>query len=116
MQEEAPYLPSLRRFRPGGLVLAASLSVALLAMYVAAFAQAQVGPSISYEMSPAQSVALDTDIIATITLDGLDSTTYSSVIFRADLTQQATRSTTMETRRNGDDTGKDIEIGVDSTT
>ena len=71
-------------------------------MCVAALAQAQVGPSISYRMSPAHSVALDTDIIATITLDGLHPTSYSSVIFRADLTRKTTIHTTPETRCNGD--------------
>ena len=85
-------------------------------MCVAALAQAQVGPSISYRMSPAHSVALDTDIIATITLDGLHPTSYSSVIFRADLTRKTTIHTTPETRCNGDDTGRDIDIAVNATT
>ena len=72
---------------------------------------AQSSPSISVELSPGHHVPPKTAITATITLSNLDIDSYSSVIFRADLTVYGKG----ETRCNGDDTGKDIEITVEDS-
>ena len=68
-------------------------------------------PSISIKLSPSHQVPENTAITATITLSNLDVAGYSSVIFRADLTVFGHG----ETRCNGDDTGKDIEMPVDES-
>ena len=68
-------------------------------------------PSISIELSPAHQVPKNTAITATITLHNLDAASYSSVIFRADVTVYAHG----ETRCYGDDTGRDLEIPVDGS-
>ena len=72
---------------------------------------AQSSPSISIELSPGHSVPMDTAITGTVTLTGLDFDSYSSVIFRADITPYGDG----ETKCNGDDTGMDIEIPVDES-
>jgi hypothetical protein len=68
-------------------------------------------PSISIELSPDHQVPKNTAITATITLHNLDAASYSSVIFRADVTVYAQG----ETRCYGDDTGRDLEIPVDGS-
>ena len=68
-------------------------------------------PSISIELSPAHQVPKNTAITATITLHNLDAASYSSVIFRADVTVYARG----EARCYGDDTGRDLEIPVDGS-
>ena len=72
---------------------------------------AQSSPSISIELSPGHSVPMDTAITGTVTLTGLDSDSYSSVIFRADITPYGDG----ETRCDGDDTGIDVDIPVDES-
>ena len=69
---------------------------------------AQSSPSISIGLSPSHSVPMDTAITGAITLSNLDVDSYSSVIFRADITPYRNG----ERRCNGDDTGRDIEITV----
>ena len=54
---------------------------------------------------------MDTAIIGTITLSNLDVDSYSSVIFRADITPYGNG----ERRCNGDDTGRDIDMAVDES-
>ncbi len=54
---------------------------------------------------------MDTAITGAVTLSNLDLDSYSSVIFRADVTPYRNA----ELRCNGDDTGKDIEIAVDES-
>ena len=71
----------------------------------------QPSPSISIELSPSHQVPMNTAITATITLSNLDVASYTSVIFRADLTVFGDG----ENRCNGDDIGKDIEIPVDES-
>ena len=68
-------------------------------------------PSISIELSPDHQVPKNTAITATITLHNLDAASYSSVIFRADVTVYARG----EARCYGDDTGRDLEIPVDGS-
>ena len=68
-------------------------------------------PSVSIVLSPGHQVPRNTAITATITLSNLDAAGYSSVMFRADLTVFGLG----ETRCDGDDTGKDIEIPVDES-
>ena len=68
-------------------------------------------PSISIELSPAHQVPKNTAITATITLHNLDAASYSSVIFRADVTVYARG----EARCDGDDTGRDLDIPVDGS-
>ena len=72
---------------------------------------AQSSPSISISLSPGHQVPRNTAITATITLGNLDVNSYSSVIFRADLTVFGHG----ERRCNGDDTGKDMEIAVEES-
>ena len=95
---------------PGWIVI--STVVLLLAAAPAVhLAQAQSEPSISIELSPSNFVPMDTAITGTITLRNLDPAAYSSVIFRADITPY----NLAERRCNGDDTGMDIEVAVDSS-
>ena len=71
-------------------------------------------PTISIVLSPGHGVPLNTAITATVTLDNLDPASYSSLVFRADLTewdQAFARSTHCE----GKDTGKDITMEVDAS-
>ena len=72
---------------------------------------AQSSPSISIELSPGHRVPQNTAITGTVTLSNLDVGSYSSVIFRADITGYRDA----EGRCNGDDTGKDIEAAVDES-
>ena len=55
---------------------------------------------------------MDAATTGTITLSNLDVDSYSSVIFRADITPYRNG----ERRCNGDDIGTDIEVVVDSST
>ena len=96
--------------RPG-LTLAGLL---LLLAAAPAAARAQPSPSISIVLSPGHGVPLNTAITATVTLDNLDPASYSSLVFRADLTewdQAFARSIHCE----GKDTGKDITVEVDAS-
>ena len=68
-------------------------------------------PSISIELSPGHQVPTNTAITATITLSNLDVASYSSVMFRADLTVYRNG----EARCDGDDTGKDREVPVEAS-
>ena len=71
-------------------------------------------PTISIVLSPGHGVPLNMAITATVTLDNLDPAGYSSLVFRADLTeweQAFARSTHCE----GKDTGKDITVEVDAS-
>ena len=81
-------------------------------MAILVTASAQSSPSISIRLTPSHSVPMDTAITGTITLSNLDVTSYSSLIFRADITPFGGGA---ERRCNGDDTGKDIEIAVDES-
>ena len=72
---------------------------------------AQSSPSISIELSPGHHVPPFTAVTATITLSNLDVGSYSSVIFRADLTVYGRG----ERGCDGDDTGRDLEIAVDES-
>ena len=72
---------------------------------------AQSSPSISIELSPGHQVPQNTAITGTVTLSNLDVDSYSSVIFRAEVTVYGLG----ERRCNGDDTGKDIEAAVDES-
>ena len=74
-------------------------------------ASTQSSPSISITLSPGHQVPMNTAITATISLINLDVASYSSVMFRADLTAFSNR----EQRCDGEDTGKDIEIPVDES-
>ncbi len=92
-------------------LIAISTVVFLLLAAATHLAHAQSEPSISIELSPDTFVPMDTAITGTVTLRGLDPAAYSSVIFRADITPYGNA----ERRCNGDDTGTDIEIPVNSS-
>ena len=71
-------------------------------------------PTISIVLSPGHGVPLNTAITATVTLDNLDPANYSSLVFRADLTeweQAFAGSISCE----GEHTGKDITVEVDAS-
>ena len=74
----------------------------------------QLGPSptISIRLSPGHTVPMATEIIGTVTLEHLDPESYSTVVFRAELTPF---DAVAEHRCNGDDTGRDIPITVDDS-
>ncbi len=94
-----------------GRGLAVFIVVLLLAAAsIMHLAQAQSAPSISIELS-SHFVPMDTPITGTVTLYNLAPDSYSSVIFRADITPYNKG----ERRCNGDDTGRDIEIAVDES-
>ena len=74
---------------------------------------AQSSPSISITLSPGHSVPKNTAITATITLNNLDPASYSSLLFRADLTDFDPHYPTAAASCEGEDTGKDLMIEVD---
>ena len=76
--------------------------------------RAQSSPAISIVLSPGHAVPQNTPITATVTLDNLDPGSYSSLVFRADLTewdQGFPASTSCE----GEHTGEDITVEVDAS-
>ena len=76
--------------------------------------RAQSSPAISIVLSPGHMVPQETAITATVTLENLDPGSYSSLVFRADLTewdQHYPASTSCE----GEDTGEDIPVEVNSS-
>ena len=91
--------------------LASFLALTAIAIALASSLYAQSSPSVSIRLSPSHSVPMDTAIAGTVTLNNLDVDSYSSVIFRADITTYGQG----ERRCNGDDTGRDIEIAVDDS-
>lgn len=93
------------------LIAVSAAALLLLLAAVTHLAHAQSEPSISIELSPDHFVPMDTAITGTVTLRGLDPAAYSSVVFRADITPYSNG----ERRCNGDDTGTDIEIPVNSS-
>ena len=93
------------------LVLVIALAAVSTSVTVATLAQSQSSPGISIELLPSHFVPMDTAITGTVTLSNLDFDSYSSVIFRADITVYNRG----ELRCNGDDTGKDIDIPVDES-
>ena len=102
----------------GAAGLLAFLAILLIAgdrFALRGLAHAQSEPSISISLAPAGSVPKDTEITATITLNGLDLNDYSSVIFRADLTKYGPPKFSEEASCRGDDTGRDIEVPVDES-
>ncbi len=95
-----------------GLKLAGLLL--LLLVVAPAAGRAQSSPAISIVLSPGHMVPQDTAITATVTLENLDPGSYSSLVFRADLTewdQHYPASTSCE----GEDTGEDIPVEVNAS-
>ena len=88
------------------------LALTAIVIILASSLYAQSSPSVSIRLSPSHSVPMDTPIDGTVTLNNLDVDSYSSVIFRAEITPY----NRAERRCNGDDTGRDIEIAVDDST
>ena len=72
---------------------------------------AQSSPSMSIGLSPSHSVPPGTEITATITLSNLDVNSYTSLTFRADVTQWGYAKDNCE----GEGIGEDIQIDVDET-
>ena len=91
----------------GGLVLQTPTTVTTTTTTVPA-----ISPSLSFDLSPGHLVRRHTPINATITTENLDPLSYSNIVFRADITPYEDA----ETRCNGADTGRDIEIEVDQST
>ena len=73
--------------------------------------QSTSGVSVSVELSPGRHLPWDQALTGTVTLDGLDHGSYSSVVFRADVAGHEDRTSTCF----GDDTGRDMEVGVDAS-
>ena len=73
--------------------------------------QSTLGVSVSIELSPGRHVPWDQALTGTVTLGGLDHSSYSSVVLRADVAGHEHRTSTCF----GDDTGKDIEVEVDAS-
>ena len=69
------------------------------------------GVSVSVDLSPGRHLPWDQALTGTVTLDGLDHDSYSSVVFRADVAGYEDYTATCF----GDDTGRDIEVGVDAS-
>ena len=76
---------------------------------------AQSSPSISILLSPGHSVPQNTAITATIALNNLDPTSYSSLLFRGDLTNFDPHFPAEAASCEGDDMGQDITIEVDES-
>ena len=74
-------------------------------------AQSTSGVSVSIELSPGHHVPQKQALTGTVTLDGLDHDSYSSVVLRADVAGHEDRTSSCR----GDDTGKDIEVDVDES-
>ena len=69
------------------------------------------GVSVSVELSPGRHLPWDQALTGTVTLDGLDHDSYSSIVFRADVAGHEDYTATCF----GDDTGRDIVVGVDAS-
>ncbi len=95
-----------------GLKLA-GLLLLLLAVAPAA-GRAQSSPAISIVLSPGHWVPQDTAITATVTLENLDPGSYSSLVFRADLTEWD-QHFPVSTSCEGEDTGEDIPVEVNAS-
>ena len=95
--------------RPG--LKLAGLLLLLLAGEPAA-GHAQSSPTISIVLSPGHMVPQNTAITATVTLDNLDPASYSSLVFRADLTEWDPHYPTASARCEGDEIGEDITVEV----
>ncbi len=106
-------LPSCSK-RPTVFVVLAVLLI--LALNAPTDLHAQSSPSISIELSPGHSVPQNTAITATITLNNLDPASYSSLLFRADLTDFDPHYPTAAASCEDEDTGKDLMIEVDENT
>ena len=104
------YFPASMLTHTGRLTALAAVLL-LAAAPIVHLAQAQSSPSISIDLSN-NFVPQNTAITGTVTLRNLDPDSYSSVIFRADVTPYRNG----EQRCNGDDTGRDITIAADSST
>ena len=76
---------------------------------------AQSSPSISIALSPGHTVPQNTALTATITLNNLDAASYSSLIFRADLTEFDPHFETESASCEDEDVGEDITIEVDGS-
>ena len=77
--------------------------------------RAQSSPTISIVLSPGHMVPQNTVITATVTLDNLDPASYSSLVFRADLTEWDPHFPTDSARCEGDDMDEDIPVEVDAS-
>ncbi len=88
-------------------------AVALLCLLAAtpAALQAQESPSISFELSPGHDLPWDASLIGTITLSNLDFSSYSSVVFHADITGHEDRTRECF----GEDTEADQTVAVDES-
>ena len=88
-------------------------AVALLCLLAAtpAALQAQESPSISFELSPGHDLPWDASLIGTITLSNLDFSSYSSVMFHADITGHEDRTSGCF----GEDTAADQTVAVDES-
>ena len=77
--------------------------------------RAQSSPTISIVLSPGHMVPQNTVITATVTLDNLDPASYSSLVFRVDLTEWDPHFPTDSARCEGDDMDEDIPVEVDAS-
>ena len=75
----------------------------------------QSAPSISIALSPGHAVPQNTALTATITLNNLDAASYSSLIFRADLTEFDPHFEAASASCEDEDMGEDITIEVDGS-
>ena len=96
----------------------AILTTALLLLLLAGApdaGRAQSSPTISIVLSPGHMVPQNTVITATVTLDNLDPASYSSLVFRAELTEWDPHYPTDSARCEGDDMDEDIPVEVDAS-
>ena len=108
--------------KPHGALFRRILAVASAATLLAVLApaplaqlsatEAQPEPSLSIELTPGRAVPANTEITATITLSGLDPSSYDSVVLRADVTHYGRAEDLCE----GDGAGEDIDVDVDDST
>ncbi len=73
--------------------------------------RSQAPPTISFELSPGHDLPWDASLIGTITLSNLDFSSYSSVVFHADITGHEDRTSGCF----GEDTEADQTVAVDES-
>ena len=99
--------------RPTTFVALAVLLI--LALHMPIGLHAQSSPSISIELSPGHAIPLNTPLTATITLNNLDPASYSSLIFRGDLTEFDSHYPTEAAYCEDEDMGRDLTIEVNES-
>ena len=90
-------------------------AVLILALHAQIDLHAQSSPTMSIRLSPGHAIPQNTALTATITLNNLDPASYSSLIFRSDLTDFDPHYSYAAASCEDEDMGQDITVEVDES-